>query len=716
MSTKHWMRGITLTALLLCGLPLVGGGVSAQTSATLEEISSTQLPGDKVQVTLRLSGAVGEPTSFSIDNPARIALDLPGTALKLASKTVPVNLGHVRSVTAAESKGRTRVVVNLAQSASFETRTDGNLVHVLIASSGDAVPAVQGPTAAATAASAGPAAAGRDIGNLDFRRGAKGQAVINLLLPSKKTVVDMRQEGGKLILDVQGARLPTRLERTLDVMDFATPVKTVDSRNKAGGAIIEVAMAGTAAIEHMAYQSNESYTLEVRPLTKAEQEEQAKKKVEYTGEKLSLNFQDIEVRAVLQLLADFTGFNMVVSDSVTGNLTLRLKNVPWDQAMDIILKTKGLDKRQNGNVVYIAPAADIAAQEKLALEASKQITELAPLSTETYQLNFASAKGFFDNILKGDGAKAMLSERGKAIMDERTNTLIITDTAERLTEIRRVLTTLDTPQRQVLVESRIVRANDDFTKNLGVKFGLDHTGQFNSHKSGYVIGGPLGSHRTYEDATGTVFSPAGFLSGEDTTQLLVDLPTTAAGTLAATSGIELAIGKVGSYWLQLQLQAAQIEGRGEVISSPRLVTADKKEATIETGVEIPYQEASSSGATSTSFKKAVLSLKVKPQITPDERLIMDLAVNKDSVGSLFGGIPSINTNTVSTQVLVNNGETVVLGGVYERTNTNSVSRTPFFGELPYVGWAFRSEAKVDQKSELLVFVTPKIIKESAGVN
>jgi type IV pilus assembly protein PilQ len=715
MNTQHWMRTLVLAAMAA----LVPGGLAwAQSANTLEEVTSTQLPGDKVQVTLRLSGPASDPASFSIDNPARIALDLPNTTLKLAAKTVPVNIGQVRSVTAAESKGRTRVVVNLAQSASFETRTEGNLVQVLIASSGDAVPAVQG--AAATGAPAASPAGGKEIANVEFRRGAKGQAIINVQLPSKKAVVDMRQEGGKIVLDMQGIRLPSRLERTLDVMDFATPVQTVNARNKAGGAVIEVAMAGTPAIEHMAYQSNESYTLEVRPLTKTEQEQQAKK-AEYTGEKLSLNFQDIEVRAVLQLLADFTGFNMVVSDNVTGNLTLRLKNVPWDQAMDIILKTKGLDKRQNGNVVYIAPAADIAAQEKLALEASRQITELAPLSSEFIQVNYAKAAELA-TLLKAKENK-LLSERGNVTVDPRTNTLLIQDSSDRLADVRKLMSVLDRPVRQVLIESRIVRANDDFTKNLGVRFGYGGEKVFNSNKSFAVVNGTLDTgtlslpephlvgNTGFTGETGTLSTIAGIPGASGNHTLIVDLP--AAG---ATSGIGLAVGKLGSYFLQLELQAAQVEGRGEVISSPRLITADQKESTIETGVEIPYQEASSSGATSVSFKKAVLSLKVKPQITPDERVIMDLAVNKDSVGTLYSGVPSINTQTVTTQVLVNNGETVVLGGVYERTNTNSVSRTPFFGELPYVGWAFRNEAKIDQKSELLVFITPKILRENAGLN
>ena len=714
MNTRQWMRTLILSALAA----LVSPGVAwAQAANTLEEVTSTQLPGDKVQVSLRLSGPASDPASFSIDNPARIALDLPNTTLKLAAKTVPVNIGQVRSVTAAESKGRTRVVVNLAQSASFETRTEGNMVHVLIASSGDAVPVVQGQAAQSSA----PASGGKDIANVDFRRGAKGQAIINLQLPNKKTIVDMRQEGGKLVLEVQGARLPSRLERSLDVMDFATPVKAVDARNKAGGAVIEVAMAGTPAIEHMAYQSNESYTLEVRPLTKAEQEDQAKKKVEFTGEKLSLNFQDIEVRAVLQLLADFTGFNMVVSDNVTGNLTLRLKNVPWDQAMDIIFKTKGLDKRQNGNVVYIAPIADIAAQEKLALEASKQIAELAPLSSEFIQVNYAKAVDLA-TLLKAKENK-LLSERGNVTVDARTNTLLIQDTSDRLADVRKLMSVLDRPVRQVLIESRIVRANDDFTRNLGVRFGYGGEQVFNSNKSFAVVGGTLDTgtlslpephlvgNTGFTGQSGTLSTIAGIPGASGNHQLIVDLPV--AG---ATSGIGLAVGKLGSYFLQLELQAAQTEGRGEIISSPRLITADQKESTIETGVEIPYQEASSSGATSVSFKKAVLSLKVKPQITPDERVIMDLSVNKDSVGTLYSGVPSINTQTVTSQVLVNNGETVVLGGVYERTNTNSISRTPFFGELPYVGWAFRNEAKIDQKSELLVFVTPKIIREDARLN
>jgi len=699
------MKSVFRTVVLM--LPLVVAGWVPQAIAnSLEDVSFASLPGEKVQMTLTLSGPASEPLTFSIDNPARIALDLLNTTNNLSARSKSVGVGMIRSMNTAEAKGRTRVVVNLAKVVPYDAKVDGNKIIVTLGGAADTASAVVSTTTSIVSTSK-PSGAG--VSNVDFRRGKNGEGVIYITLPSKKTLVDMREEDGRLLIDIQNTPLPVRLERTLDVTDFATPVLTIDSFGRGTGTRIEVALTGD--YEHLAYQSNNLYTIEVKPVTEDEEALAARKKQEYTGERLSLNFQDIEVRAVLQLLADFTGLNVVVSDTVTGSLTLRLRNVPWDQALDIILKTKGLDRRQTGNVMLVAPSAEIAAQEKLELEASRQIVELAPLRSEFIQINYAKASDLA-TLLKSSENRLM-SERGNVTIDDRTNTLLVQDSSEKLGEIRRLIKTLDIPIRQVLIESRIVIANDDFSKALGVRFGFARSELPESTLFGentqYTVGGLQTG--TLAPSTVTGFETPG---GSGNEGLLVDLPTSRIG-LASTASIGLAVGRLGSYFLQLELQAAQAEGRGEVISSPRLVTSDQKEAVIRQGVEIPYQQASSSGATTTAFKSAVLELKVKPQITPDDRVILDLSVSKDAVGSLFGGIPSINTQKVTTQVLVNNGETVVLGGVYERTKNEAVERVPFFSDLPYVGWAFRSKFNRDDKTELLVFVTPKIIKESFGI-
>jgi len=449
----------------------------------------------------------------------------------------------------------------------------------------------------------------------------------------------------------------------------------------------------------LAYQSEDLFTLDVKALTADEQEKAKKDKFTYTGERLSLNFQNIEVRAVLQLIADFTGLNMVASDTVSGSLTLRLKNVPWDQALDIILKTKGLAMRQRGNVILIAPTEEIAAREKLELEAQKQIEELAPLRSEFIQVNYAKAT-VLATLLKAE-ENSLMTDRGRVSVDERTNTLLVRDTGEAINSIRELVATLDIPVRQVLIESRIVIADDSFNRDLGVRFGVSYAWNNGNRQAG--IGGALPG----DTNLGGTIGPGDSLSTGGAQDLLVDLPI---GNPA--SAIKFAVVSIPDFILQLELQALQLEGRGEVISNPRVVTANQKEASIEQGTEIPFQEASSSGATSTSFKKAVLSLKVTPQITPDDRVIMDLAVNQDTVGQEFSGIPSVDTRSVTTQVLVDNGDTVVLGGIYEQTKREDIEKVPFFGDLPYFSWLFKTTSVRDDKRELIIFVTPRILKDA----
>ncbi len=684
-------RRALLTAwLLILATALAGAPAAARAAgATLNAISYSSLPGDRVEVRLDLSAPVAEPLTFAVDNPARIALDLPGVALNLERKTQSIGIGMARSVTAVEAAGRTRVVLNLVRLVPYQARVVGSSVLVTIESAGAA-----GSAAFAASAAAGGSPAG-GIRNVDFRRGEQGEGRILVTLTDPSTVVDSFEEGGKIVVEFLNTRLPESLSRRLDVVDFATPVKTVDVIQQ--GPNVRMTIEASGLFEHLAYQSDELYTIDVKPLTKEEQEAVKKEKFGYTGERLSLNFQNIEVRAVLQLIAEFTGLNLVASDTVGGTLTLRLKNVPWDQALDIILKTKGLAMRQAGNVIMVAPSEEIAAREKLELEAERQITELAPLRAEFIQVNYAKASDIA-NLLKAE-QNSLMSERGNVAVDERTNTLLVRDTAKQLAEIRKLVARLDVPVRQVLIESRIVIADDTFSRDLGVRFGVSRNVDVSNSPNTLVIGGKLAGDVDYG---GTVGFHTGGLEN-----YIVDLPI---GGPSAALGI--AITAIPNTLLQLELQAMQAEGRGEVISNPRVITSNQKEATIEQGTEIPYQEASSSGATSTSFKKAVLSLKVTPQITPDDRIIMDLNVNQDQVGQEFSGIPSVNTRSINTQVLVNNGETVVLGGIFEQTRRQDTEKVPFFGNLPYVGFLFRQNAVRDDKSELLIFVTPKILKEA----
>jgi type IV pilus assembly protein PilQ len=676
--------------MLLAGNMVTAQAAEEPKNNALKSIDFASLPGNKAQITLTLSNTATSPLSFTIDNPARIALDFPGTKNQLAERSQSIGIGMADSITSVEAQGRTRVVINLVEMVPYEAHAEGNKVVVTIQSS-----SVQQSTASAaiTAAKGGPRP---QIENVDFRRGEHGEGRIIVSLSDPSIPVDMQQEAGKVVVDFYRTQLPSELERRLDVMDFATPVKTIDTYTR--GENVHLVITPTGEYEHLAYQSDNEFIIEIRKITEEEVEERKKDEFGYAGERLSLNFQDIEVRSVLQLIADFTGINIVVSDTVGGSLTLRLKNVPWDQALDIILKTKGLGMRQTGNVMLVAPSEEIAAREKLELEAQKQIEELEPLYSEFIQVNYAKATDF--ESLLSSAETTFLSDRGKVTVDARTNTLLVLDTANKLVDIRKLVSRLDIPVRQVLIESRIVIASDRFAKDLGVRFGYaKNTGFGDDH--GLVVGGQRPGTTEFEEPTGFQV-PTDGIEG-----LITDL------AVANPSGsLGLAIGKLGSHLLQLELTAMELEGKGEIVSSPRVLTSNQKTAYIESGTEIPYQEATSSGATNVSFKKAVLSLEVTPQITPDDRIVMDLVVTKDNVGRVFLGIPSIDTKSITTQVLVNNGETLVLGGIYERERLDEVDRVPFFGELPLVDWMFKTTRKKDDKAELLIFVTPKIVKES----
>lgn len=685
----------------------------------LKDIEVQALSGNRVELRLLTSGVAAEPLAFTIDNPARISLDLQNTTLGLDKRRKDVNVGPLSTILAAEAGGKTRVVLNLDKMVPYQTRLDGNAIVVTLGAADAAAAAVTSfPASTGTASATAAPAAGRSISGIDFRRGDNGAGRVVITLSDPATPVDVRKEGDRVLLSFNGATIPANLQKRLDVTDFATPVNSIESVSTSSGT--RVSIAARLPFQELAYQSDGVFTVEVSPVVEVEKDTKPTlfdPDREYTGERLTLSFQDIETRAVLQLLADVSGRNIIVSDSVAGNVTLRLQNVPWDQALDIVLATKGLDMRENGGVIIVAPADEIASREKADLEARKDIRELEPLLSEFLQVNYAKASDLAE-LMKGKGGKgnSMLSERGSVAIDERTNTLLVQDVSENVAQIRRLVSTLDIPVRQVLIESRIVIVNDDFSRDLGMRWGVtavDDTsdGLIAVSGSGSGTNTIINSALNNQQSTGSMYPVQLPAQGD---RYNVNLPVSnPAGRL----GLAL-LGD--DYLVDLELSAAQAEGRGEVISSPRVITANQKEASIRQGVEIPYQESSSSGATSTQFKEAVLSLKVTPQITPDDRIILDLTVTKDSVGQVVsdergGSIPSIDTREVVTQVLVNNGQTVVLGGVYETEEGEQVSKVPFLGDIPGVGVLFRSTRKVSNKSELLIFVTPKILKEGSNI-
>jgi type IV pilus assembly protein PilQ len=690
---------------------------------TLQTIDVQTLSGNQLQLTLHLAGPAPEPLAFTIDKPARISLDLPNTSLAVPSRRIDVGSAGVDTVLAAEANGRTRIVLNLDQALPYQTRVSGNDIVVLVGavSNTHAGAKTAGAAAAQAAAAPGPSSA-RAIKSIDFRRSETGGGRLVVRLSDPRTPIDLKQQGSQILVDFAGTDLPKSLTRRYDTMDFGTPVTGFDAEKVNGDT--RIVISATGSFEQLAYQSDDQYVVEVTPVRKAASGNPADQKKEYKGERLTLNFQDIETRAVLQLLADASGQNIVVSDSVQGSVTLRLQNVPWDQALDIVLRTKGLDKRQEGNVIIVAPADELAAREKADLSAKKDIQALEPVRSEYLQVNYAKASDIA-TLLKGtagsNGANSVLSARGSVSVDDRTNTLLLQDTADRLADVRRLVTTLDIPVKQVLIESRIVIVTNDFERDLGARFGVTAT----------RANGTNGLYETTGTAAGTDQGISSVLSNLSTngTQYPVSIPTGATATNrynvnlpVATPAGSIALGILGSDFLvDLELSAAQVENRGTVISSPRVITANQKEASIEQGVEIPYQQSASSGATTIAFKKAVLSLKVKPLITPDNRIILDLTVSDDSVGTVVvasGGVnvPSINTRTIETQVVLGDGQTVVLGGILETTQSLQKTSVPWLGDIPVLGNLFRETTRVDDKDELLIFVTPKILREGVSVN
>jgi len=705
----------TAAWLMLAAVPgmLPGSPARAADQPALQTIDVQPLPGQQLQLTLHLSAPAAQPLSFTIDNPARISFDLLNTTLALPSRRIDVHTSGLDNILAAETKDRTRLVLNLDKLVPYRTRVQGNDIIVTLGSG----PGSAGTAAPAAVAASGAAAAGsgvRELRSIDFRRSADGAGRVIVRLSDPHTHINLHQVGNEIIVDFTDAGLPANLVRRYDATDFGTPVNGFDATRVGNGARISIAASGD--FDQLAYQSDDQYVVEVSPKRKVANAPEDKPI--YTGERLTLNFQDIETRAVLQLLADASGQNIVVSDSVAGNVTLRLQNVPWDQALDIVLRTKGLDKRRQDNVIIVAPQAELAAREKAELAARKDVQELAPLRSEYLQVNYAKAKDM-ENLIKSQN-NSLLSSRGSVTVDERTNTLLMQDTADRLADVRRLVATLDIPVRQVLIESRIVIVNNDFQRQLGAVIGWTNVQKNGTNgivtTTGTAAGTDqiLGSALTNVQASGQPF-PVSIPTGTTApNRYNVNLPV---GTPAGS----FALGILGSNFLvDLELDAAQAETQANIISSPRVVTANQKEAVIEQGVEIPYQQSASSGATTIQFKKAVLSLKVTPQITPDNRIIMDLDVRDDSVGQVIvasGGVnvPSINTREIITQVLVNDGQTVVLGGILETTQREDDTKVPYLGDLPILGILFRTTNHQDNKDELMIFITPKIVREGANV-
>ena len=670
-------------------------------AANLKALDVAALPGDRVELKLSFDGAPPAPHGYTTEQPARIALDLPGVVSQLTSKTRDLGGGNARSATVVEAKDRTRLIINLTQLTPYTARVEGNNLFVVVGrgtSNAASAPATAPKPPRVATATPAPAKVyapvSKAIRGVDFQRGTQGEGNVVIDLSDPSIAPDIQERDGRIVVGFARTQLPEPLRVRLDVKDFATPVQFVNASATGDRATISIEPSG--AFDYSTYQTDNKLTVSVRPMTVDDLQKRNAERFAYTGEKLSLNFQDIDVRSVLQLIADFTNLNLVASDTVQGGITLRLQNVPWDQALDLVLKTKGLDKRKIGNVLLVAPADEIAARERQELESQKQIAELAPLRRELLQVNYAKAADIAKLFQSVTSAEAKVDERGSITVDERTNNIIAYQTQDRLDELRRIVAQLDIPVRQVMIEARIVEANVDYDKSLGVRWGGSVQNKGNWNTSGVSNGA---------NASSTIGTPG----STSTNSPFVDM-----GTAANTSGLGIAF-ITDNVLLDLELTAMEKTGNGEIVSQPKVVTSDKETAKILKGTEIPYQEASSSGATSVSFKEASLSLEVTPQITPDNRIIMEVKVTKDEPDYLnkVQDVPPIKKNEVNAKVLVNDGETIVIGGVFSNTQSKVVDKVPFLGDVPYLGRLFRRDVVSEKKSELLVFLTPRIMNNQA---
>ncbi|WP_188150029.1 type IV pilus secretin PilQ [Teredinibacter waterburyi] len=723
-------------SVLLATLLLAASGLAS--ASTLQDISFSELPGERAEIRLAFDSPISAPQGYSIDQPARIVLDFSDVENGLPQKKYPMNVGDVTGAVVVAGGGKTRLIINLAAAAPYVSRLSGSELVIEIGSeaSVSSVPQSSGQTASNVATSdfAAPVKtnkavmSGPAITGVDFRRGDAGEGRVIINLSDANVTIDIEEVSSGIDIRFMGADVPSELRRKLDVMDFATPVKMLTTAVDSGGALVSINAEGE--YDYLAYQTNNEYVVSIKPLTRAELEEK-KKQFAYTGERLSVNFQDIQVRSVLQLIADFTDLNLVASDTVSGSITLRLDNVPWDQALDLVLKTKGLDKRQIGNVLMVAPAAEIAEREKQEIETQKQLQELAPMRTEYIRIRYANARELF-NLFVGSAGKggagaggassggaggnarnstgSILSDRGQAIVDERTNSIILTDTEEKINDFKQLVDRIDIPVKQVMIEARIVIANSDFRKELGVRMAGDAVKTNSSGSHVHEFTGSMEGLYANEDGgvTGTFYDTNG--DGELGSHVfpansLVDL-----GVFGANGNIAWNIIS-GNFLLGLELSALQDTGFAEIVSQPKVITGDKQQATIESGSEVPYQEESASGGTTTAFKDVVLRLDVTPQITPDNRIIMELKIDQDSVsGVAANGVPILDITHLETSVLVADGDTIVLGGIYQTETIKGESKVPLLGDIPFVGRLFRKDIQSEDKRELLIFVTPRIMK------
>ncbi|HUR88427.1 MAG TPA: type IV pilus secretin PilQ [Ramlibacter sp.] len=686
----------------------MGLAFSARAQNAVEAVSGSIQGGTEV---IRIDFAqplTAVPAGFAIQAPARVALDVPGATNGMGRNSVEINQGNVRSVNIVQSADRTRLVVNLKAPASYRAQLQGKSLLVVFDSAvaaGPSAPAQQPAFAESRNSEVLP------IRDLDFRRGADSSGRIIVGLPSNQIGVDIRQQGANLIVDFLKSSLPEGLRRRLDVTDFGTPVNSVTTQQV--GDRVRVTIEPKGLWEHSAYQSDNQFVVEVR-----QQKQDTSKLTQgpgFAGEKLSLNFQNIEVRSLLQVIADFTNFNVVTSDSVTGSVTLRLKDVPWDQALDIVLQAKGLGMRKTGNVLWIAPKDEIQAKEKLDLESRAQIASLEPVRTESFQLNYTKAVDIATQISAGTGAARILSTRGSVIAEPRTNQVFVTDITSRLDAVRDLVGKLDIPVRQVLIEARIVEASDTFGKSLGVKLGGSDLRGLRGGDAGYAVGSGnrVAFGGTYNAVSGT--------TGESDTKLdtvntnFINLPAVGVGGFTPASFAISLFSASANRFLNLELSALEADGKGKLVSSPRIVTAHNQKALIEQGTEFPYQQATSSGATAVSFRRATLKLEVTPQITPEGNILLDLDINKDSRGETTAAGIAINTKHIKTQVLVENGGTVVIGGIFELTESDTITKVPLLGDIPIAGNLFKNSSRTTNKQEMLVFITPKMIADRAAV-
>ena len=708
MKWRAW--GITLVLA-------IGAPVAALAQGVIEAITSSQQSGSEV-VRIELSEALtAVPAGFSIQIPPRIAIDLPGVGSTLGRSSVEINSGNLRSINVAQAADRTRLVLNLKQAATYRAQLDGKALLIMVDSGGlstatvAAAPVSAAPVGAAPVANFAPPQSREQqpLRDIDFRRGADGAGRVIVSLPSNQVGVDIRQQGTGLVVEFLRSAVPDNLRRRLDVTDFGTPVQTVTTTQN--GDRVRMVVEPRGNWEHSAYQSDNQFVLEVRSVrvdpNKLTQGQG------YQGEKLSLNFQNIEVRSLLQVIADFTNFNVVTSDTVTGNLTLRLKDVPWDQALDIILQAKGLGLRKSGNVIWIAPKDELAIKEQAELEANKKKTELEPLRTQSFQLNYAKAADIMTQISAnqslassgtgGSGSSRMISSRGSINFDVRTNQLFVTDIPSKLEEVAAVIAKIDIPVRQVLIEARIVEASDTFSRSLGVKLGGSAQNLSAPGPHGVAVGATAGP--ALGTTTGGISSSSPF----------VNLPALGQGGYDPSTFAVSLFNASATRFLNLEISALEADGKGKVVSSPRIITADAVKALISQGTKVPFQKSTSSGATSVEFIEASLKLEVTPQITPEGNVILDVQVNKDSLGTLTALGREINVKQVKTQVLVENGGTVVIGGIFEQSEQTSVAKVPLLGDLPLLGYLFKTTTRDTSRVELLVFLTPRVVSERSAL-